>query len=576
MRKSIFVLAFLILGVIGAISSSNMVSADKSSNDVRAATSAGRPENSTAQPVPFAQDWTNIALITANDDWAGVPGVVGYLGDYAPATAPINVDPRTVLVDMTVVDVIANQANPDTLTNGGVAEFEITNPVVALQGSGTADAPNLIVYVNTTGQNNIRFACNVRDIDNSIDNSVQQVAVQYRVGLTGSFSNIPGAYIADASVGPSLTTSTPLAVTLPPQANNQALVQIRILTTNAQGSDEWIGIDDISVTANGPANTARTSLDFNGDGRTDYAVTRDTGGLKTWYVAFNGSAATTGVQWGLESDKLAPADYDGDGKTDVAVWRDNAGNPNGDPNKAYFYILQSSTGTFKLEQFGRDNDRPAIVGDYDGDGKADVAVFRESDLAGLPCGVGKSVFYYRPSGTPAINFTAVCWGVPGDTPTGGDFDGDGKFDFCVRRDVGGSGVFFLRRSSDSAVEYIYWGLPTDAIAPGDYDGDGRYDFGVGRINTTTGGGEFYILERDGGGTGPQPITISDITENDFIAQGDYDGDGRTDIGLWRGNADPAQNFFVIRKSSNGAFEFFEWGQLGDEPVAEWNVDGGQK
>ena len=33
------------------------------------------------------------------------------------------------------------------LTNGGVAEFEIANPTIALQGSGTADAPNIILYL---------------------------------------------------------------------------------------------------------------------------------------------------------------------------------------------------------------------------------------------------------------------------------------------------------------------------------------------------------------------------------------------------------------------------------------------
>ena len=42
-----------------------------------------------------------------------------------------------------MVDVNVNQTNPNTNTTGGVAEFEIANAVVALQGSGTADAPNL-------------------------------------------------------------------------------------------------------------------------------------------------------------------------------------------------------------------------------------------------------------------------------------------------------------------------------------------------------------------------------------------------------------------------------------------------
>ena len=93
---------------------------------------------------PLTQDWSDTSLITTNDSWSGVPSITGFLGDYT-AASDAAVDPQTVLVPMTTVDVIANQTNP-TITNGGVAEFQLTDPVVALQGSGTADAPNLVLY----------------------------------------------------------------------------------------------------------------------------------------------------------------------------------------------------------------------------------------------------------------------------------------------------------------------------------------------------------------------------------------------------------------------------------------------
>ncbi|HWP42338.1 MAG TPA: hypothetical protein VNO14_03815, partial [Blastocatellia bacterium] len=35
----------------------------------------------TRQPLDFSQDWSNTALITANDDWSGVAGITGYRGD---------------------------------------------------------------------------------------------------------------------------------------------------------------------------------------------------------------------------------------------------------------------------------------------------------------------------------------------------------------------------------------------------------------------------------------------------------------------------------------------------------------
>lgn len=204
----------------------------------------------TAQSLPFSQNWTNTSLITTNDDWSAVPGIVGYLGDYLPTTTPTGVDPQTILNEgVTSVDVIANQTNPNTLTAGGVAEFEITNPVVALQGSGTADAPYILINLNTTGKSNIQVAYNVRDIDGSADNAIQPVALHYRVGNTGAWTNIAAAFIADATTGPSLAILvTPVSVLLPSDANNQPLVQIRVITTNAAGSDEWVGIDDITIT----------------------------------------------------------------------------------------------------------------------------------------------------------------------------------------------------------------------------------------------------------------------------------------------------------------------------------------
>ncbi|WP_445240352.1 Calx-beta domain-containing protein [Microcoleus vaginatus] len=147
------------------------------------------------------------------------------------------------------IDVNANQTNPNTFNTGGVAEFEIANPVVALTGSGTADAPFLLIYLNTVGVTNINVSFNLRDVDGSIDNAVQPVALQYRVGTSGNFINIPAGYVADASTGPSLATEvTPVNVTLPAGAHNQSQVQLRIITTNAVGNDEWIGVDDISIT----------------------------------------------------------------------------------------------------------------------------------------------------------------------------------------------------------------------------------------------------------------------------------------------------------------------------------------
>ncbi len=201
------------------------------------------------QTLPFSQNWTDTTLLAVSDSWASVPGITGFRGDNL--TAVNDVDARTVIADDTpgVPDVNANQMAPNAYTTGGVTEFHLTDPVVAMQGSSTADAPYLQIYLNTSGKTDITVAYDVRDMDGSIDNAAQQVALQYRVGTTGEFTNVAAAYIVDATSGPSLATLvTPVSVTLPAAANNQAQLQLRIMTTNATGNDEWVGIDNISIT----------------------------------------------------------------------------------------------------------------------------------------------------------------------------------------------------------------------------------------------------------------------------------------------------------------------------------------
>ncbi|HZG08887.1 MAG TPA: Calx-beta domain-containing protein [Allosphingosinicella sp.] len=197
----------------------------------------------------FSQDWSNIGLITANNNWSGVPNIIGYLGDI-DSGSPTGVDPRALTgANLGQVQVFANQTNPNTNTSGGVAEFHIANPTAALQGSGTADAPSIVLYMDASGRQNIRFQANIRDIDGSADNAVQQVAVQYRTDPNGAWTNVPGGYIADATTVSTADQVTAIDVILPAGANNAATLQIRILTTNAAGSDEWVGIDDILVSS---------------------------------------------------------------------------------------------------------------------------------------------------------------------------------------------------------------------------------------------------------------------------------------------------------------------------------------
>src|SRR5262249_1473662 len=163
--------------------------------------------------------------------WSGVPSIVGYLGDI-DAGSPTGVDPRTLTgSNLGAADVIANQGTTilnSATAQGGVAEIDgIANPTIAVNGAGTADAPGDVLYLVGTGRQDVRVQFNVRDLDSTTDNSAQQVNVQYRIGDSGSWTNVTGGYISDATTGPSLATLvTPIDVHLPSLADGQAQVEV--------------------------------------------------------------------------------------------------------------------------------------------------------------------------------------------------------------------------------------------------------------------------------------------------------------------------------------------------------------
>ena len=84
------------------------------------------------------------------------------------------------------------------------------------------------------------------------------------------------------------------------------------------------------------------------------------------------------------------------------------------------------------------------------------------------------------------------FGLANDLPAQGDFDGDGKTDIVVYRPS--AGVWYILRSSDGSVDYASWGIAEDLPVAADYEGDGRTDVSVFRPST----GVWYVLKSSGG------------------------------------------------------------------------------
>jgi hypothetical protein len=214
---------------------------------------------------------------------------------------------------------------------------------------------------------------------------------------------------------------------------------------------------------------------------------------------------------GGDGDLPRRGDLDGDGADELFVWRPRLGEWLAwDPDSAEPFIVKDDSGGSL-----------GFVADLDGDGRDDLVTWRSDWRAWSAMTLdGTSLFAGREVGHL------------GDVPLVGDFDGDGREELATWRPFSGQWLS-QTAEEESLFEGVEWGQPGDVPVVADFDGDGRMDLAYWRAAD----GEWAArVAPMAASPGRAQVLFRGVRlgrSGDLPLVGDFDGDGRADVSIWR-------------------------------------------